>query len=264
MKRQLAIEVGGLAIAFESDDSRWAQILGPRYGAFRTGREPELVVAVTTKGEPHGIEAIDRLRSEAARIHLDGATVRLRTPSLEASVEPGRGAGSLAAPLDRHGIDLLLPLLLALHVDDALLLHATLAIDGERAFVCAGPSGAGKSTLARLLGERAYCDELVLLRRRAEGWRAHALPYWHGRPGSAPLAGLRLLRHGDRHELLPVPAERLLREVAREVIWPTFSEEACARSLELVARLVAEVPAAELVFRPGPGVWPALAGERAA
>lgn len=262
--RRLTIEVGGLAIAFESDDPRWEQILEPRYGAFRTGREPGIVVTVTTSGEPRGIEAVDRLRSEAARIDRDGTTVRLLTPSLEASVEPGRGIARLTAPLDRHGIDLLLPLLLALHVDDALLLHATLAIDGERAFVCAGPSGAGKSTLARLLGERAYCDELVLLRRRAEGWRAHALPYWHGRPGSATLAGLRLLRHGDRHELLPVPAERLLRAVARELIWPTYSEEACARSLELVARLVAEVPAAELAFRPSPGVWPVLAGERAA
>ena len=85
MSRRLAIEVGGLAIAFESDDPRWEPVLEPRYGAFRTGREPELVVAVTTRGEPHGVEAIDRLRSEAARIDRVGATVRLRTPSLEAS-----------------------------------------------------------------------------------------------------------------------------------------------------------------------------------
>jgi len=54
------------------------------------------------------------------------------------------------------------------------------------------------------------------------------------------------------------------RRRAAEVVWPTFAPEAAERALDLLARLLVEVPVAELRFRPDAGVWSALAGEVAA
>jgi len=259
------IQVGGLAIGFEFDDPSWSTVLEPRYGPFRTDRAPELAVELVSRG-PSRLELseIEALRLESPTLERTGESLRLHSPSLDASVWPERGVARLTSPLDRHGVDVLLPLLLSLRLEDALILHATLAVEDGRAFACAGPSGAGKSTLAELLGERAVCDELALLRRGSKGWLAYSMPYWRGRPAVARLAGVRLLRHGRETRLAPLERVEATRRLSSQLIWPAHSSPSCELALELLDRLVAEVPVDELAFRPEPGVWPVLRGAEAA
>ncbi len=262
--RRFTVDLAGLAVAFEAADEAWPAALAPRYGAFATRRAPRFVIRLTGAGEVRDAAALARLMAEPLAIVAAGSRLTLRSASVAAAVDLTTGQGELSAPVHRHGVDSLLRALLALTAPEALLLHGALAAEDGRAFVCAGPSGAGKSTLAALLGERGLCDELCLLRRGEEGWTAHALPFWHGRPGGGRLAGVRLLVHGPDHELRRLAPEAARRRLAAEVVWPTFAPEAAERALDLLARLLVEVPVAELRFRPDAGVWSALAGEVAA
>lgn len=263
--KRFAVDLAGLVVAFEAARADWPAALEPRYGAFASVRAPRFVVRLAGRGRrPVGAADLARLAAEPVAIEHAGARLALRSASVAAEVDLERGRGELAAPVHRHGVDLLLRTLLALTDERALVVHGALAAAGGRAFVCAGPSGAGKSTLAGLLGARALCDELALLRRERAGWRAHALPFWHGRPGGGRLAGVRLLAHGARHELRTLSPAEALRRTAAEVVWPAFSAAAAERTLALLGRLLAEVPVAELAFRPAAGVWPVLAGEVAA
>jgi len=256
------VDLAGLVVAFAGDDPRWEAVLAPRYGLFRTRRAPAIEVALTTRGEVHDDATRAALRAETPEVAAEGGALLLRSASIEARLD-GAGAprATLAAPLDRHGVDALVRLLLAARMPDSLLMHGALLVDAGEAFLATGPSGAGKSTLAKLCGERAHCDELTLLRRVAPGrWEAAALPFWHGRPGGGRLRGVRLLRHAAEHTLAPLPAAEAARRVSAEVIWPTFSPARVARSLALLDRLLAEVEIAELAFARAAGVWPVLAG----
>ncbi len=259
--RPLVVEVAGLAIAFASDDPRWPAALEPRYGAFRSERPPEFTLELAARGEL-APGALARLAGETLAVERRGATLALDSPSISARLDLDRGRGCLAAPLHRHGVDLVLRALIAIRADDALMVHGALVAEAGRAWVCAGPSGAGKSTLAGLAGDRAYCDELALVRRGAAGWRAEALPFWHGRPFSGPLAGLRMLVHGERHRLRPLAAAEAARRLAPEIVWPAPGDPARPESvaLERFAQLLEEVEIAELAFRPAPDVWPHLVG----
>ena len=261
------VALGDLALRFESGDGAARAALLPRYGEFESSDEPEVRIEWRIRPD-RGSGAADpglaaRLLAEPVAIDLDGSRLELRSPSVRAEVDLGRGRGVLAAPAHRHGADLLCRALLAALRPRALLVHAALAIDGGRAFVCAGPSGVGKSTLAALLGERARCDELVRLDREGGGFRAASLPFWHGRPGNAPLAAIRLLRQGERHARTAVPRRQAIRRLAAEVVWPSFSPERAAIALDELGRLVDRVPVDELAFRPTPEVWPYLAGAAA-
>lgn len=257
-----SVDLAGLVVTFTGDDPRWEAVLAPRYGAFRTGRAPAIEVALTTRGEVRDDATRAALRAETPEVAAGSGALVLRSASIEARLDgAGAARATLVAPLDRHGVDALVRLLLATRSPDSLLMHGALLVEAGEAFLASGPSGAGKSTLAQLCGERARCDELALLRRSAAGrWNAAALPFWHGRPGGGRLRGVRLLRHAPAHVLSPLPAAEAARRLSAEVIWPTFSPALVGRSLELLDRLLAEVEVAELGFAPAAGVWPVLQG----
>jgi len=260
--RPYVVEVAGLAIAFASDDPRWPAVLAPRYGAFRSARTPDVTIGLETRGGELAPGDLARLAGETVAVERRGATLAIETPTISARLDLDHGRGSLAAPLHRHGVDLVLRALVAARIDAGLLVHGALVAEAGRAWICAGPSGAGKSTLAELAGEHAFCDELALVRRSAAGWHAESLPFWHGRPFSGSLAGVRLLIHGERHRLRPLGAAEAARRLAPEIVWPASGDPArpeCA-ALECFAQLLEEVEIAELAFRPRADVWPHLVG----
>jgi hypothetical protein len=259
---RFALDLAGRVVAFEGDRPEWRRVLEPRYDAFRTARSAELVVELVTTGEVAGVEALARLRAEVPEIVAPrGELLELRSPSLSAAIDLAAGRGRIESPLDRHGVDALIRALAATWFDDALLVHGALLTRHGSAWLVAGPSGAGKSTIAGLAGGAALCDELALLRRAgARAWRAHALPFWHGRPGRAPLRAIRLLEHGASPRLRALGAEEACRRLLAEIVWPTFSAERVERALELAGLLLEEVEVAALEFRREPDFWEALGG----
>ena len=62
----------------------------------------------------------------------------------------------------------------------AVLLHASQAVLNGRGILFTAPSGTGKTTQARLwrdtLGADIVCNDRVILRRHAEGWRSYGFP----------------------------------------------------------------------------------------
>ena len=99
------------------------------------------------------------------------------------------------------------------------------------------------------------------MRRTAEGWRAHGLPYWRGRPAAGRLEGIFLLAHGvGRHRIPGIRGSVAFRRLAAEVTWPAPVPGATERAWELLAELVEEVPVRELRFVPEPGVWDVICG----
>lgn len=261
----LRFALGDLVLGIEDPTGRWRGALLPRYGAFESALEPEVVLDMEAKSahEPDGPALVERLAGEPVRIELDGARLTLASASIHGAIDLERGRGRLAAPLHRHGVDVAARALLAVLRPDALLVHAALALDGDRTFVLAGPSGVGKSTIAALLGERALCDELVRLDRGGSGWRATALPFWHGRSGGGELAAIRLLRQAPRDGRRELPHGEVVRRLSAEIVWPSFSEARVGRALARFERLTAEVPIDELGFRPTPAVWPHVTGAAA-
>ena len=259
---RFTVEVAGRVFGFEAEDPAWTRALEPRYGGFRTERAPGLVCRLESLPALRDAAALAQFAAEPLTLSLrpgsSGRAVELDSLSISGWLDLARGRGRIAAPVHRHAVDVALRALLTLTVPEGLLLHGALVVDGERAFLAAGPSGSGKSTLARLLAARALCDEVSLVERTAEGWRAHALPFWHGRPGGGRLAGIRLLTHAERHRCSTLPLADAIRRLAAEVLWPTFSAERSDAALELLERLVAEVPVAELGFVPRADVWPVL------
>lgn len=261
----LSFALGDLTVRLVGDSLSFREALLPRYGAFEVQREAEVILAVRERRAPaeDATALAARLLAEPLSMELHGATLAVRSPSVLAEVDLARGRGWLEAPVHRHGVDLLSRALLAALRPRALVLHAALAVDGNRAYALAGPSGVGKSTIAGLLGERVRCDELVRLDRGIDGWRAEALPFWHGRPGGGELAAVRLLRQASADGRVALGSAEAVRRVAAEIVWPSFSPHRVAIALGALDCLVAEVPIDELRFRPTRELWPYLIGEAA-
>lgn len=257
---RFAVELAGRVVGFEGDRPEWRRVLEPRYEAFRTARSPELVVELVVTGEVADVEALARLRAEVPEVVSPGPDLlELRSASSVVVIDFAAGRGRIESPLDRHGVDAVVRALAASWFDDALLVHGALLTRHGCAWLVAGPSGAGKSTIAELAGGAALCDELALLRRSgARSWRAHALPFWHARPGRAPLRGVRLLEHGASPRLRALGAEEARRRLLAEIVWPTFSAVRVERALELAAFLLDEVEVAALEFRRAADFWEAL------
>jgi hypothetical protein len=245
-----------VVVGLAASEPRWLEAIAPRYAPFRSKAAPRFELELVTHERRSAARAeLLAMMSEPPAVAVREERLTMRSRSFAIDLDLARG-GRVVGPCHRYPVDLALRALLVGALDDGLVLHGAFLADGNRGFVCAGPSGTGKSTLSTMVAPRALCDELTVVRRRPDGgWRAQALPYWHGRPGEAELERLFLLAHGPRHDRRPLAPAVAWRRLAREVLWPGFSAHRMARAFELCERLLAEVPVEELAFRPTPDVW---------
>lgn len=128
-----------------------------------------------------------------------------------------------------------------------LLVHgASVVVDG-RAHLCPARSGSGKSTLARRTGH-PLADELSILLPGANGWVAHATPWWVSEGGAAPLVGIYALAWGgeDVVRLPGPPLRHLLANMTLALDTPALR----SRSLAAAAAIARTVPFHRLTFRP--------------
>jgi len=253
-------DFANVAVEFSSSDSRWLAQLSRRYAGFETLARPALsirydVVApasafpVGPLGELHSTKA-----PRARRLDLAG-------PLFTVSADLTKATAVIAGPRHTYPVDAVMRELLPLLTSDGLVFHTALVSDGTRAWACSGPSGSGKSTLAALLAERAFCDELALLRVGPHGIEACSLPFWKARPGRAPLAGIHMLRHGREHRRTRLAPEKAAQLLLAQVLWPTRFPEALARAFATFGTIAERVPVWELEFAPRPDVAAVLFAE---
>lgn len=189
-----------------------------------------------------------------------GDVLELRWQDLCATIDLAAGQGTVWAPRANAAPVAFLWALLRELLEDGLIVHGALLSDGDRGWLCAGPSGCGKTTLAGLFPEHRLADELTALRRIEGEWHAFSLPAGQSRPGSRPLAGIRLLRHGREHRRRPLAAREATTRLGAEILWPFIRAGTMASRIPLLLDLLAEMPVDELSFRPDRGVWPVLTG----
>ena len=134
-------------------------------------------------------------------------------------------------------------------------LHAAGMILDGRGLAFVGHSEAGKSTLVTMLRERGeiLCDDRIILRRWAEGWRIHGT-WSHGEVplvsgASAPLRAILFLEQAGANHLLPIEDRReLARRLPFYMIKPLATADWWEKMLALVEVMVQEVPAYRLQF----------------
>lgn len=174
-----------------------------------------------------------------------------------------RGA-LVEAPLmsDRHVradgyplLEYLVARLLARH--DGLLIHASVAIVDDGAFVFVGHSGAGKSTMASIAeaaGARVPTDDRTIITLVEGAAMAWGTP-WHGSlvrksPEGAPLRGLYLLRQADEDRVEWLEGSRAVKELFVRLIQPRLDALEVGETLRLLEGVVERMPVGILHFRP--------------
>lgn len=228
---QLTVLFAGSAVRFEVPGHDEAELLRDRFRGFSTR-------------QLQGTEPAMRLLWKVSK-----------GPGYSFDFDSNTGLGLLECSAVIGNIDVAIRQLLP-HLIDGATFHAALLVGDGRSYLCCGDSGAGKSTLCSMLPDYAQSDELAAV---VAGGMGHGLPFWNARAGTAPVAGVFLLRHDTKHRRVQLEAASAFREISRHVLWPFGDERAMERCLEAVSTIVRDVPVWRLGFRPDPGVWAVIA-----
>ncbi len=137
-------------------------------------------------------------------------------------------------------------------------------MDG-RGFLFAGKSGAGKSTIARMLRDKAeiLCDDRMIVRKWADGWRIHG-NWSHGSmpvvsAGAAPLKAIFFLEKADENRMIPI-ANRIdiISRLFGCLIKPMATVDWWNKMLTLIEELARTIPCYRLRFDRSGGVYEQL------
>jgi hypothetical protein len=256
----IVLDVGGLSVRIETASAAMRGVLDQRFAGFAAPPPAAYDVTYDVVGQvPTDLLAPAAVRSEPHTVEATATGFAVRAASFSVDGDFTARRLTVRGPAAAYPLDAALRYLLPLLHPDGLVLHAAALVGDAGAWLCCGASGSGKSTLAELFPERTLCDELVLVRPHAGSWRAHALPYWRAHPGSAPLAGICLLRHGARNVRRRLAPPDALRRVTPTVSWPEARPDRLPDSLTTLVAVVEAVPVFELEFRPTRDVWDTLA-----
>jgi hypothetical protein len=158
---------------------------------------------------------------------------------------------------------------------DAVLLHSAAVMLNGRGLIFVGRSEAGKSTTVHLLKQAKYlpepetvsveilCDDRNILRRWGSGWRVHGT-WSHGAiadvsPASAPLGAVLFLEQAPLNCLVPLKDRKVIwRRLLATIIKPMVTAAWWQKELDVIERLVKEVPCYAMHFDPSGDIVPAL------
>jgi hypothetical protein len=203
-----------------------------------------------------------------AAVRLAGVRLMARmdwTPELAGGLWTPEEEGDLFAPILENFFRVLTAYRLL--AGGGALLHSAGVVDGGAAFLLLGPSGTGKTTASRLCRERGgtvLSDDLNAVRLIGGIARVEKLPFTGdlgdpgGGPGIYPLRAVLRLVQGTEDRLLPLSPARALAALAAASPYANrdpWRREPLLATLEGLAR---SVPAYELTFSLGGGLWDIL------
>lgn len=260
----IAVEIAGIRIALHIDDVPLAERVRARYAAFLVPpQDAALLARVVLRADvgiaPRG-DNIWRVEAEMA-----GDRLAYRSLHDEGWMDWKRGEGVLEL---RPGADIenFLRVLCAFEIvrRGGVMLHASGAVNGGRASVFFGQSGSGKSTVSHLsldAGMTVLGDDIVIIGREADRFRAYSVPFRGSNPRSpqiavsAPLAGLFRLVKARNHAVAAVPRAALVAQLVQCVPFVMSDPAAAARVLTTCRDLAAQTFSGELRFRMDAGFW---------
>jgi hypothetical protein len=150
--------------------------------------------------------------------------------------------------------------------------HATgFVLPNGLGVVCPGVSGAGKSTLARTLvaagisGLAVVGDDRIAVTAEPSGLHLWGTP-WHSSAGTAlaadaPCRAVVFMRRGEGAAVSRLDARDASRRLIRTVAVPFWDDEATGFALEMIDRMVTELPCFEIAYAPGRAAAETLVSE---
>lgn len=140
---------------------------------------------------------------------------------------------------------------------DGTYLHASAVILDGKAYLFSAHSGTGKSThtekWCRLFGATYLNDDKPALRLVDGTWMAYGTP-WSGKhdlssPVGVPLGGIAFLKRGEKNAIRPYPVRDALLFFMSQSSWHLPEKDAMERQLDLLDKLLRQVPVWELTCR---------------
>ncbi|MCS6949224.1 MAG: hypothetical protein RMM06_04445 [Armatimonadota bacterium] len=267
--RTLTLSIANVAMRLSCTDEAFLQELQQeRYAAFvhPEGQEEMHILLQAMPVPP------TRARMEGVKVRRAEGGWRFVYDTFVADVTQGVERAEVACLRSPYAVDSFLRALLGLYLPPrgGVLLHACGVCHEGIGYLFAGRSGAGKSTVARLLSSQAQVlsDELVAVRRIAEGWRVFSTPFWGefvraSVNQSAPLKAIYVLQQASQHRLELLPLRRALSALLQCSLQFAEGAEVAEWMLHTVSALAREVPAYRLHFLPDLGFWDLVRGETA-
>ncbi len=265
----IVVEIGGTAIALQTEDHSLQQLFKDRYAPF-----------VTPSQRAHARFKLDLIEPPASidqeqdlEVKLDGGGQwTLFRNDFQAQWDPRTGLGRIRQTSNPYSPDTVLRIVhsLILAREGGFLLHSASAVRDGCAFLFAGVSGAGKTTISRLAPSDVtlLTDEISYVRRDGAGYRAFGTPFAGelSRPGknvSAPITALFLLAKGPQNQIESVSAEEATRLLLRNILFFADDSELVNLVFQSACNFVERVPVRRLVFVPDEQVWETIhpAGE---
>jgi hypothetical protein len=265
--QRITLVIADLPVAILCNDARVSIQLREHYAAFLSDdqRDPLLVVNAFLDAAfpppPYGQRAMHYVPHEN-RLVLIGA---------EALLNLGHGIVQLwLSPVHAlENIDYTLRVVYAMLAtyNGGLMLHAAGIVHQQSAYLFCGKSGSGKTTIARHSPPTAILnDDLVLLLPNGQDWYAYATPFWNPtqQPPAgqikAPLSHLLFLVQDQEVQLVNVPPGRALAELLSVVPVITSNVVFGAQVMQIGSRLLEQVAAHYLHFRPDSSFWGIVGG----
>jgi hypothetical protein len=143
--------------------------------------------------------------------------------------------------------------------NEAVMMHASCAFDGEKGRMFSGFSGVGKSTMSKLWageGSTIINDDRLIIRRKEDGtYVVHNTPmYYYDIPKSAPLDGIYLISHAPLNRINLIEGAMAVSRVMAFSIQNNFNQEFILKRLNFFSDMCAVVPVFDLGFTPYPEV----------
>lgn len=145
---------------------------------------------------------------------------------------------------------------------DGMMLHASAACYGGKAYLFSGPCGMGKSTHTRLwqstFGDavKIFNDDKPALRRMEDRWYAYGTP-WCGKDHininmKVPLAGICFLKQAPENRIRRLDSMEALQRLMTQTLRKRLDAEQMNLLLSHLDKLIREIPIFELENRPEP------------
>ncbi len=254
------IAVGGIAVAFQSEDDAFRRMIEARYcGFLDSDVEPIATFSVELLGYSTAASADAELE-----VNLQNGVWSFLRGDFRAHWNPASGLGRIQQTPNPYSTDSVLRIVqsIVLARSGGFLLHAASAVFRGCAYLFAGVSGAGKTTISRLAPSEAVLlsDEISFISRQDGQYQACGTPFAgeFGKPGknvSVPLNTIFFLEQGKENRIEDVSQSSALQAFLRNVLFFSHDEQLVESIFDSAFRLVESVPMRRLIFAPHPQVW---------
>ncbi|TLX75180.1 hypothetical protein E9993_09770 [Labilibacter sediminis] len=146
-------------------------------------------------------------------------------------------------------------LLYLMHWKEALLIHASGVVYGQKAFVFTGVSGIGKSTMAKLWSEsgvQVLNDDRLVMRKVGKKVMVYnnPMPYYQQHPREGELKKIFLLKQSPDNYIKPLKGVAAYSRVLGNFIQQFYQQSMVKKHLEIVEDVLGIVDVYEVGFKP--------------